>query len=283
MSDEPPIFLNDLLQLTADDLERYHYRVRLAFRWGRDEESDPIARYRRDPEDALGHLLYYRSKSKFRVGQRIIGMIKIRGSQWLLSRVVEIVGVNDTADGGQAYTSRDVPELRGYFGRVILEYKNPPSAQNEVRVAASILPEIRVHEIRATGFGDDGFPGYSDVTVGWGKLHEIITRGHESWHTALGNMKGIYLIVDRSNGAAYVGKADSQRGALWTRWSSYASTGHGGNVELRKLDPEHIKANFQWSILEVMDSKTQDDYVNARETWWKNALSTRGEGGFNRN
>lgn len=280
---EPPILLNDLLHLTPNDLEGFRYRVRLTFRWGTDDESDPIARYRRDPEDALKHLLYYRPRSKFNVGQRIIGMIKIRDSQWLLSRVVEITGVHDTADGGMRYTSRDIEEFRPYFGRVILEYKNPPSAQNEVRVASTIFPEIRVHEIRATGFGDDGFPGFSDVTVSWGKLNEIITRGYESWHTALSNMKGIYLIVDRSNGAAYVGKADSAQGALWARWTSYARTCHGGNVELVKLDPAHIKQHFQWSILEVMDWKTQDEYVDARESWWKKALSTRGEGGYNRN
>lgn len=283
MRDERPILLNDLLHLADDDLERYHYRVRLTFRWGKDEESDPIARYRRDPEDALGHLLYFRPRSRFRVGQRVIGMIKVRDSQWLLSRIVEITAVDDLDDGRQAYTSKDVDEFRAYFGRVILDYKNPPSAQNEVRIAASVLPEIRVHEVRSTGFGDDGFPGYSDVTVTWGKLNEIISRGYESWYAALGNMKGIYLIVDRSNGAAYVGKADGERGALWARWASYARTGHGGNVELRKLETDHIKRYFQWSILEVMDSKTQDDYVNARETWWKRALSTRGEGGFNRN
>lgn len=280
MTDEAQIFLNDLFHLTTDDLEKHQYRVRLTFKWGSDEVSDPIARYRRDPEDALSHLLYYRPISKFRVGQRIIGMIKVRGPLWLLTRVVEITGVYETADGGQRYTSSDVPEFKGYFGRVILEYKN--TAQREVRVAANMLPLLRVHEIRATGFGDDGFPGYSSVTISWGKLHEIVTRGYESWHSALSNMKGIYLIVDKSNGAAYVGKADGQR-ALWARWSDYANTGHGGNVELRTLDPEHIRQYLQWSILEVMDSKTQDGYVNSRETWWKNALSTRGDGGYNRN
>jgi hypothetical protein len=283
MSDETPILLNDLLHLTDEELEQSRYRVRLTFRWGNDEDSDPIARYRRDPEDALRHLLYYRPRSKFRVGQRIIGMIKIRDTQWLLSRIVEITAVQEIEDGTLQYSSRDVEEFRGYFGRVILDYKNPPSAQNEVRVAAPILPAIKVREIRSTEFGDDGFPGYSNITVTWAKLQEIIERGYESWHTALKNMKGIYLIVDRSNGAAYVGKADGVKGAIWDRWSNYAHTCHGGNVELKKLDPGHIKANLQWSILEVMDSKTQDAYVDARESWWKVALSTRGTGGYNRN
>ncbi|MER3386847.1 MAG: GIY-YIG nuclease family protein [Microcella pacifica] len=282
MPEDPPIFLNDVLHLSAEDLDRHHYRVRLTFRWGNDEQSDPIARYRRDPEDALGHLLYYRPQSTFKVGQRVIGMTKIRDTQWLLTRIVQITGITEQPGGRKAYESADVGEYRGLFGRVILRYSNPPSAQNEVRVASKILPQIQVDEVRATGFGDDGFPGYANVTVSWHKLHEIVSRSYESWHTALRNMKGIYLIVDKSNGAAYVGKADGSQ-MLWARWANYARTRHGGNVELKKLDAAHIEEHFQWSILEVMDEKTQDDYVNARESWWKSALSTRGQGGLNRN
>lgn len=120
------------------------------------------------------------------------------------------------------------------------------------------------------------------MTISWAKLHEIVERRYESWHTALRNMKGIYLIVDVSTGAAYVGKADGSQ-MMWKRWSSYAKSRHGGNVELKRFANVHIEKHFQWSILEVMDEKTQDDYVNSRESWWKLALSTRGSGGMNRN
>lgn len=274
--------LNDLLHLSDEELNGDQYRVRLTFKWGNDEDSDPIARYRRDPEDALAHLLYYRSSAAFKVGQRVIGMTKIRGNLWLLTRIVEITGVNEVDNGGKTYQSVDVSEYRGLFGRVILRYANSRGAQSEVRKPGAIFPNIEVHEVRATSFGDDGFPGYANVTISWAKLREIIDRHYESWHTALRNMKGIYLIVDTSTGAAYVGKADGTE-MMWARWASYAKSRHGGNVELRKFETQHIERHFQWSILEVMDEKTQDDYVNARESWWKQALSTRGTGGLNRN
>jgi hypothetical protein len=282
MADETPILINDLLHLTDDELNGDTYRVRLTFKWGSDEDSDPIARYRRDPEDALAHLLYYRSKSAFKVGQRVIGMTKIGGSLWLLTRIVEIVGITDNEKGEKAYQSRDVAQYRGYFGRVIVRYSNPKGAQTEVRKPSAIFPNIEVHEVRATGFGDEGFPGYANVTISWAKLKEIIDRRYESWHTALRNMKGIYLIVDTSTGSAYVGKADGSQ-MMWARWASYAKSRHGGNVELKKFEAADIEKHFQWSILEVMDEKTQDDYVNKRESWWKDALSTRGAGGLNRN
>lgn len=282
MADETPILINDLLHLTEEELNGERYRVRLTFKWGNDEDSDPIARYRRDPEDALAHLLYYRASSAFKVGQRVIGMTKIRGNLWLLTRIVEITGITEDEDGQKSYQSVDVAQYRGFFGRVILRFSNSRGAQAEVRKPSAIFPAIEVHEVRATGFGDEGFPGYANVTVSWAELKAIINRGYEGWHTALRNMKGIYLIVDKSTGAAYVGKADGSE-KLWARWSSYAATGHGDNIELKKLDAEHIQKYFQWSILEVMDEKTQDDYVNARESWWKLALSTRGAGGLNRN
>lgn len=282
MAYEVPLLMNDLLHLSDEELAGNQYRVRLTFRWGKDEDSDPIARYRRDPEDALAHLLYYRPKSAFKVGQRVIGMTKIGGNKWLLTRIVEITGVTEAADGRKAYQSADVAKFSGLFGRVILRYSNPKGAQTEVRKPSAVFPAIEVHEVRATAFGDEGFPGYANVTISWARLKEIVDRGYESWQTALRNMKGIYLIVDTSTGAAYVGKADGSQ-MLWARWSSYAKSRHGGNVELKKFDHKHIETHFQWSILEVMDEKTQDDYVNARESWWKLALSTRATGGLNRN
>lgn len=282
MADETPILINDLLHLTDDELNGDTYRVRLTFKWGNDEDSDPIARYRRDPEDALAHLLYYRSKSAFKVGQRVIGMTKIRGNLWLLTRVVEITGITEHENGEKSYQSTDVAQYRGLFGRVILRYSNSRGAQTEVRKPTAIFPNIEVHEVRATGFGDEGFPGYANVTISWAKLKEIIDRGYESWHTALRNMKGIYLIVDTSTGAAYVGKADGSE-KMWARWANYATTRHGGNAKMKAVSLERIEKYFQWSILEVMDEKTQDDYVNARESWWKHALSTRGNGNLNLN
>lgn len=56
----------------------------------------------------------------------------------------------------------------------------------------------------------------------------------DNWKTALQNQKGVYLLTDKSNGKMYVGSAYGENMILG-RWIAYIATGHGGNVELRKL------------------------------------------------
>ena len=79
----------------------------------------------------------------------------------------------------------------------------------------------------------------------------------------------------------YVGSAYGQQMMLG-RWLAYARTGHGGNVELKSIDLEHIKAHFRYSILDIYKSKTDDPLIIARESWWKQTLLTR-PFGYNRN
>jgi hypothetical protein len=68
------------------------------------------------------------------------------------------------------------------------------------------------------------------------------------------------------------------------RWQSYVLNGHGGNIELKKLSFEHIRKYFQYSILDIYKSTTDDQLIIDRENWWKTVLLTRrGEGAYNRN
>ncbi|WP_367293759.1 hypothetical protein [Lactococcus lactis] len=62
----------------------------------------------------------------------------------------------------------------------------------------------------------------------------------------------------------------------------YIYNGHGGNTEFKKLKFDYIKENFQYSILEVADSKASDEYIISREGWWKEALLSR-KFGYNSN
>ena len=98
-----------------------------------------------------------------------------------------------------------------------------------------------------------------------------------TWHGALANIKGIYLITDISTGKHYVGKASGDEG-IWQRWCAYAKNGHGGNEELMKLlaenGEEHMK-NFQYSILEIADSHASDKDILNRESYWMEVLKTR--------
>ena len=100
------------------------------------------------------------------------------------------------------------------------------------------------------------------------------------------NQKAVYLITDKNNGKQYVGSATGDYGMLLERWSSYVSNGHGGNAELKELVSvkgfDYIKKNFQYSILENYNARTDDKLILARESWWKETLQTR-KYGYNAN
>ncbi len=88
---------------------------------------------------------------------------------------------------------------------------------------------------------------------------------------------GVYLITDTSDGRQYVGKADGAE-SIRQRWSAYATNGHGGNVELRSLDP----SGFRFSLLRVSDPATPTRVIDEVESYYKFALDTRRHG-LNRN
>lgn len=98
-----------------------------------------------------------------------------------------------------------------------------------------------------------------------------------AWRTALASVVGIYLITDTRDGRHYVGKADGAE-TIRQRWNGYATNGHGGNVELRHLDP----ASFRFSLLRVFDPATPTRVIDETESHFKIALDSR-KHGLNRN
>lgn len=81
-------------------------------------------------------------------------------------------------------------------------------------------------------------------------------------------------MVDRESGARYVGSAIGGE-SLWGRFKAYLDTGHGGNVELRRLG----KRRYRVSVLQI---GSFDDEILALERAWKLKLMTR-EFGLNAN
>jgi hypothetical protein len=69
------------------------------------------------------------------------------------------------------------------------------------------------------------------------------------------------------------------------RWTRYASTGHGGNIELKAIvngqGLDRAKP-FRFSVLEIADIHTGEADVIARECHWKRVLLSR-EHGLNGN
>lgn len=122
------------------------------------------------------------------------------------------------------------------------------------------------------------FPGFDRLVLDLPQLQAVM-REHRyaSWRTALSSVVGVYLITDTRDGRQYVGKAHGAE-SIRQRWSAYATNGHGGNVELRNVDP----SGFRFSLLRVFDPATPMPVINEAESHFKLALDSRRHG-LNRN
>lgn len=108
----------------------------------------------------------------------------------------------------------------------------------------------------------------------------IVHRSEASWRSALSSVGGVYLIMDKKTGKAYVGSAYGEDG-IWQRWCCYADTGHGWNAELIELlEAKGISyaEHFQYAILEIADPLDSKEQVCEREDHWKDVLLSRNFG-----
>lgn len=266
------IYLNDLLQLK--DLENVKIRFNLMFagNW------NPSEIYKQKDITTLldGHYHNYKRNKAYREGQVTIGFLKIEGDKWLLFHIGTVTK-DLNVFSGVGYEYESIPEYEKFCGRLVIHFKN--NSQNMVRKATSVISECLVHEVLSDDFDNDIFPGYENVRLSWNELAVVIKK--DNWTTALQNQKGVYLLTDKSNGKMYVGSASGEY-MLLGRWLAYVKNGHGNNIGLKEIHFDHIKNNFEYSILDIFKSTTDDSYILKREAWWKQTLKTR-EFGYNQN
>lgn len=94
-----------------------------------------------------------------------------------------------------------------------------------------------------------------------------------SWAARLREWRGIYLIVDESDGARYVGSAYGVDNLLG-RWQAHVARDKGVTKELAKRDP----VDFRFSILQLLAPDAEPDAVIAMEHSWMERLHTREHG-----
>lgn len=206
-------------------------------------------------------------------------------TRWLFVGLFRSLGSIEDNDGKPHYTYQleRVASAEPWVGRLYLtsiykERHSYPRGETLARdlVVAELLPE-RLSIGR--------FPGFKQVNLTKGQLDVLVRQDAESWRSALSSVKGIYLVTDTVTGKLYVGKADGADG-IWGRWSSYAATGHGGNVALKAefgIDASSGRQNdLRFSILEIADLHATAQDVLDRERHWKTILLSR-DHGYNRN
>lgn len=266
------ILLNDILKLDNLDNIKIRFNLMMKGNW------NPVLFFKNADNKTLLEGQYWNYKKKsYKTGQVTIGFLKLNDENlWLLFHVGKITKDLNKLNG-IGYEYQVLPEYKIYFGRLIIRFKN--KAQNMVRMATKVMQDCEVVQILPDTYDNDIFPGYDKVKLTWAELKRVIIK--ESWKTALQNQKGVYLITDSSNGKMYIGSAYGEQMILG-RWESYIKNGHGGNAELKSIGKEYIKKHFEYSILDIFKSTTDDHVILERESWWKSVLRTR-EFGYNKN
>lgn len=274
MKEVSQIKLNDILNLK--ELENVKVRFNLMFT----ENWNPIEIFKDGDLSTMlqGQYWNYNKRKSYQVGQITIGFLKINRNEnnWLLFHIGRVTKDLNIMNG-VGYEYESINEFDKYLGRLVVKFKN--KSQMMVRKAESVFDDCEIAHILPDTFDNDSFPGYDKINLSWNELKRILSK--DNWITALQNQKGVYLITDESNGKKYVGSAYGENMILG-RWKSYVKTGHGGNKGLKKLDFEHIKNNFRYTVLDIYKSSISDSEIINRESWWKNVLMTRNYG-YNEN
>jgi GIY-YIG catalytic domain-containing protein len=217
--------------------------------------------------------------------KHVLSLIHLQQNKWLFAGVFEILGVKQRKTKEKIkyiYSSREVKGLDHLTGRAIIQFRKDFRAsylKGEKHVKKLLVSEIRGERMSV---GD--FPGYNSVLLSYQLLCTIVREEIPSWKSALCNVAGVYIITDTETGKQYIGSAYGGDG-IWHRWARYTKDGHGGNKELKDLlkkkGRDHC-SNFQFSVLEVCDLNSNNEYVISRESHWKSVLLSR-EFGLNNN
>ena len=269
------IGLIDLIKLAGVELD--DYKIHLA--------TSPTSSPREEFFNGTFREWQHRQNKKNFQCEHVLSLIHLGGARWLFAGVFEVLGVEDgtwKASECYLYSTREVEGLDHLTGRAVVEFDR--------KFRASYLrgekfgERLLVAEIQRQRMTIGEFPGCNSILLSHAMLKTVVREATPSWKTALSNVAGVYVMTDTTTGKHYVGSAYGGDG-IWQRWTAYAKTGHGGNKELRALlrtnGKEHAH-HFQFSLLEVCDLNSSNEYVIGRETHWKDVLRSR-EFGLNEN
>lgn len=211
----------------------------------------------------------------------IISLIYLKADEWLFAGIYKSIS-SQWKQNHYEYETELVDYKKDLIGRLVVKFEKTFRAS--YLLLENHIENMFVSEIRKERISIKPFPGYENVSLDFNTLKTIVDKEEVTWKTALQNIKGVYLISDKITGKLYVGSAYGVN-AFWSRWKQYCHTGHGGNIEIKNVIKElgeSYASNFQFSILEIRTSTTNDNEIIERENYWKKALLTR-EFGYNKN
>ena len=202
---------------------------------------------------------------------------------WLFGGIFKVLTRSDVSDSN-SYEIEEIEKYNQFVGRLKIHLPKVP--RGRAFYLENYYDSMLISEVLKEPYSGEVFPGYQNVSIDFKSLDLIVKTEKKDWKATLENVKGIYVIFDRMNGKKYVGSAYGESG-IWSRWKCYVETGHGWNDSLVNLIQEHglnyAKDNFRVTLLETMSMNSQDSDVIHRENYWKDALLSRGNFGYNSN
>ena len=207
--------------------------------------------------------------------------------KWLFGGIFKIIHrYDDWANTEVGYEVELMDLHKDLIGRLIIDFNRYQGMRGRAFKLEGYYNSFSVSEILKKQYDGINFPGYENINIDFPELEIVFKFQKNDWKGALENVKGIYLICDKSNGKKYVGSAYGDFG-IWARWAVYVGTGHGFNDELTKIISEngieYARKHFRFSLLEYRSMKFDDNAIISRESFWKEVLLTRGQFGYNKN
>jgi hypothetical protein len=145
-------------------------------------------------------------------------------------------------------------------GRVVI---GRPAGRAYARVAAQTEAPVRA-VLEEPAF-DPAPPDWRDMVIPARFLRALPVR----WAERLSQWRGVYLIVDQTDGARYVGSAYGAENLLG-RWRAHVAGDRGVTAELQHRDP----AGFRFSVLDLVAPAAPPAEVIAVEQARKRRLDT---------
>ena len=293
----PPLTLNELFRLSGiaeKDVLVFRHRpyepdLNRVFDWIVAERPDLFQCYQSNhgsrTESALGRAHYVASFIRHTPGTALFtGFYEVVSSRLLsveecmnrpLHRELMQFGMSGikATEGREGVLEFDMPLTDWHAewrGKLIIKW--PGLERSWYRWADR--NEFSIEAIAQENLLTPNMPGWDRLTVNWKELALLPA----SWCAQLREWRGVYLIIDQSDGKQYVGSACGSENIL-QRWKDYARTGHGGNKLLRERDP----STFRFSILQRVSPDLPIADVGRIETSWKERLRTRVPDGLNEN
>ena len=163
----------------------------------------------------------YQNQKKFECDQ-IISLINYKRDQWVFVGIYKVLGVKERKKREKTWFEYSTVEMAGLdhlTGRAIIHFEK--NFRASYLKGKKFIDQLIVTEIRPKRMSVGDFPGFNSVLLSNKLLKTIVRENLPTWKSALSNVAGVYVIVDKKNGKHYVGSAHGGEG-IWQRWVSYA-------------------------------------------------------------